>query len=100
MDDAITPPDSILPALLDGKDAARLLHVRPSLVRAERLRGRLAYVRIGARIFYTPQLLADYLERQTVPACPNSETAQVRSEATGSARSPGEVGSTKPGTAP
>ncbi len=32
-------------------------------MRGERVRGRLGYIRIGVRIFYTPELIAEYLER-------------------------------------
>ena len=89
-----------LPKLLTEREAAQALRVKPPTVRAERIRGVLSFVKVGARIFYTPQQLAEYLQRKTVTAWASSETAQVRSEATGSARSPGETASTKISTAP
>jgi hypothetical protein len=43
------------------------LRVKPTTIRGERIKGKLGYMRIGLRIFYTPQQIADYLERQTFP---------------------------------
>ena len=93
-------PGNDLPQLLTEHEAAAVLRVKSSTVRAERLRSKLGFVRIGARIFYTPEQLAEYLERQTVPACASNETTtQVRSENTGSASIQSEAASATPGAA-
>ena len=78
--------------LLNEREAAILLRVKSATIRAERIRGRIAYTRIGARIFYTHQQISDYLERQSVPACANNvSNVQVKSGATGSVKSPVET---------
>ena len=89
-----------IPQLLTEREAAQLLRVKSPTIRAERIRGTLGFVRIGGRIFYTPRQLTEYLERQTVPAYRINETAQVRSEATGSARSRDETAPTNTTAAP
>jgi len=38
-------------------------------VRNERVRGKLAFTRVGKRIFYTQKQITEYLERQSVEAC-------------------------------
>lgn len=58
-----------LPKLLNVRQAAELMSVKPCTVRQERVRGRLGFIQIGARIFYTHELIGDYLERQKVAAC-------------------------------
>ena len=50
-------------ALLNAGEVATLLRVKPCTVRNERLRGKLAFVQIGAHIFYTAAQVAEYLER-------------------------------------
>jgi hypothetical protein len=55
--------------LLDVRQAAVLLHVRPCTVRNERIRGKLGYFRVGAKIFYAQSQIAEYLESQRVTAC-------------------------------
>src|SRR5258708_38802091 len=85
---AIVSPraESQLPSwsLLDEREAATLLRVTPATVRNERVRGKLGFTRVGARIFYTDWQIADYLEQHTVTPCvrqPNS--APARSESIG-----------------
>jgi hypothetical protein len=90
-----------LPQLLTEREAAAALRVKPPTVRAERVRGKLGFVRIGARIFYTPEQLSQYLERQAVLACASNETnTQARSASIGSAKSPTETAPMTPGAAP
>jgi NADH/NAD ratio-sensing transcriptional regulator Rex len=52
--------------LLSEKEVAEQLRVKPCTVRNERVRGRLGFVRIGARIFYLPEQVEEYVERQKV----------------------------------
>ena len=52
--------------LLSETEVAEQLRVRPCTVRNERVRGRLGFVRIGARIFYTPEQVTEYVEGQKV----------------------------------
>src|SRR6185437_1543962 len=75
--------------LLNDREAAELLRVKPCTVRNERIRGKLAFVQIGARIFYTADQIAQYLERQKVSACESVRPSPSpdKSEPTGSARS-------------
>jgi hypothetical protein len=89
-----------LPELLTEREAAVRLRVKPSTVRAERVRGKLGFVRIGARIFYMSEQLSEYLKQQTIQPCPSSKIAQVKSEATGSAENRDETASKGPGAAP
>src|SRR6185437_6588126 len=88
-------------ALLNDREAAKLLRVKPCTVRNERIRGKLAFVQIGARIFYTADQIAEYLERQKVSACESvrPSPSPVRSEPTGSARSRDAKPKTTPGAA-
>jgi len=89
------------PSLLDEREAAKVLRVKPATVRAERMRGNLGYTKIGPRIFYTHQQIADYLQRQTVPACvSNPSNALAKSEATGSAKSRDKTVQTEAGAGP
>jgi len=53
--------------LLSECEVADLLRVKPCTVRNERVRGKLGFIRIGARIFYTPEQVTEYLENQTMP---------------------------------
>jgi hypothetical protein len=46
---------------LDERETAAFLRVSPSTVRNERIRGKLGFTAIGARIFYTRTQIADYL---------------------------------------
>ena len=76
------------PDLLDERETAKILRVTPATVRAERIRRRLGYTKIGARIFYTRQQIAEYLKRQAVPACESyPSTIPAKSEYIGSAKS-------------
>jgi hypothetical protein len=59
----------LVPALLDERETAKVLRVKAATVRAKRIRGKIAYIRIGARRFCTHQQISDYLEQQLVPAC-------------------------------
>ena len=75
-----------LPQLMTEREAAAALRVKQPTIRAERIRGRLGFIRIGARIFYTLEQLFVYLERPMVSACANNEpNTQVKLENTGSA---------------
>ena len=60
--------------LQNVRQAAELLHVKACTVRNERLRGKLGFVNVGVRIFYTPQHIADYLQRQQVTPCAENQT--------------------------
>ena len=91
-----------LPKLLDVHRAAELMSVKPCTVRQERVRGRLGFIRIGARIFYTEELIREYLERQRVPACAFGPEPQNQDKlaTTGSANGQTEAGQTMPGIEP
>src|SRR5581483_11444843 len=92
---------NVLPRLLDEREAAALLRVKRATVRGERIRRRLGYIRVGVRIFYTLELIAEYLERQSVQACASDgQSDPDRSAPTGSAGSPAAMGATMPGAAP
>jgi integrase len=84
---------------LDERETAAFLRVSPSTVRNERIRGKLGFTFIGARIFYTRTQIADYLRRQTVPPCANGPQSNDpdKLENTGSAKSLGERGTTMHG---
>jgi len=91
-----------LPRLLDVRLAAELMGVKPCTIRQERLRGRLGFIKIGARIFYTEELLKEYLEKQKVMACERDPTAQspVKSGIIGSANGRVARAAKMHGTAP
>jgi hypothetical protein len=76
--------------LFDEQQVAEVLRVKSCTVRNERVRGKLAFTRVGKRIFYTQKQISDYLERQSVQACldgyPTETRGRAKSEATGSAR--------------
>jgi hypothetical protein len=59
--------------LLTEQEVADLLRVKPCTVRNERVRGRLGFVRVGARIFYTPEQVMAYVQQQKVGACRASD---------------------------
>ena len=65
----IVAGDAVAVSLLNDREAARVLRVRPCTVRNERLRGKLGYIRVGGRIFYTREQITEYLDQQRVAAC-------------------------------
>jgi hypothetical protein len=77
--------------LFDEQQVAELLRVKSCTVRNERVRGKLAFTRVGKRIFYTQKQVSEYLERQSVQACVDGYQTETqsrdRSETTGSAKS-------------
>jgi hypothetical protein len=76
--------------LLDERQVAELLHIKSCTVRNERIRGKLAYTRVGRRIFYSREQIGEYLKRQSVRAWGVYQTeiqSQARSETTGLAKS-------------
>ena len=91
-------------ALFDEQQVAELLRVKCCTVRNERVRGNLAFIRVGRRIFYTQKQISDYLERQSVQACVDSyqrqNPGQARSEIIGSARNPAATRTRTPGAGP
>jgi hypothetical protein len=91
-----------LPKLLDVRRAAEMIGVKPCTIRQERLRGRLGYIKIGARIFYTEELIQEYLDNQKVTACVSEPAAQspAKSAITGSAKDLAAKASRMRGTAP
>jgi len=58
-----------LPKLLDERAAAERLGVKASSLRTARIRGLVAHVRLGTRVFYTVEQLAEYIETQSVRPC-------------------------------
>jgi hypothetical protein len=64
------------PVLLNDREAAELLRVKPCTVRNERVRKKLSFIRVGRRIFYSPEQIAAYVERQKVEACANANENQ------------------------
>ena len=79
--------------LFDERQVAELLHVKSCTVRNERVRGKLAYTRVGRRIFYSREQIREYLERQSVRAWGVYQTeiqSQARLETTGLAKSQDE----------
>ena len=92
---------ALVPTLLDEQEAAALLRVKPATMRAERIRGRISYTRVGVRIFYTHRQISEYLERQSVTECEDTPpSALAKSERTGSVRSRVAIVRTKAGTEP
>jgi hypothetical protein len=82
-------PHAHIPELLTEREAAGLLRVKPFTIRAQRMRGKLGYTRIGCCIFYTERQLGEYEEKQSIPPCANVvNNVLARSDNTGSARSP------------
>jgi excisionase family DNA binding protein len=81
------------PKLLSTQEAAVLLRIKPCTVRNERIRGKLGFVKFGARIYHSMEQINEYLERQTVHACVSAQVDQNRdrSETIGSVRSPDEM---------
>jgi excisionase family DNA binding protein len=51
--------------LLTTPEAARLLRVHRNTLDREREAGRVKYVRIGRRVFFTEDHLSDYLNNQS-----------------------------------
>lgn len=76
--------------LLDGREVATLLRVKPCTVRNERGRGKIGFVRVGARIFYTLEQVQEYYERQKVKPCASQNLNWDKLEITGSVRNRGE----------
>jgi hypothetical protein len=74
--------------LLNDHEAGELLRVKPCTIRNERVRGKLGYTRVGARIFYTVEQINEYLERQKVAACAKDDSNPGKSESSGPARNP------------
>ena len=74
----------ILPRRFTDHQAAAELDVSVDTVRRERRRGKLGYLRVGRKIFITEDQLRDYLARQSVEPCHESNDP-VKSPATGSA---------------
>jgi hypothetical protein len=66
--------------LLSEAEVAELLRVKPCTVRNERVRGRLGCVRIGARVFYTPEQVVEYVQRQKVGPCEESKSSEREHE--------------------
>lgn len=75
------------PALLTEPEVARLLRVKPCTVRNERVRKRLGFTPVGARIFYSSDQLKEYIENQQVKACADKNPDPAKSESIGSAKS-------------
>ena len=94
-------PRSLL-KLLNGCQVAELMGVKPCTVRQERIRGKLGFIKIGARILYTEEIIREYFEKQRVaacaydPKCPDPD----RSEITGLASDGGDRAQTMRGIAP
>jgi hypothetical protein len=91
-----------LPRLLNVRRAAELVGVKPCTIRQERLRGRLGFIKIGARIFYTEELLKEYIENQkvTAGACDPTAQSRVKSGIIGSANDLAARAPKMRGTAP
>ncbi|HWD29234.1 MAG TPA: helix-turn-helix domain-containing protein [Rhizomicrobium sp.] len=87
---AMSDSENRMSKLINSREAAALLRIKPCTVRNERIRGKLGFVKIGARIYHSEEQLAEYLERQTVDACVTAQTSQSldKLEATGSAKKP------------
>jgi hypothetical protein len=81
----------MIPELLDEREAAHLLRVKPCTVRNERVRGKLGFTPVGARIFYSVEQINEYLEKQKVAACTNENRSRAKWENSGSAKSRGET---------
>jgi hypothetical protein len=81
-------------SLLDEREAATLLRVKPATVRAERIRGKLAILRSARGSFL--HAAADYLERQSVPPCESSPRAEGAPGFTGGDRTSLRCGALAP----
>ena len=82
----------MIPALLNEREAAHILRVKPCTVRNERIRGKLGYTKVGAQFFYKSVHLSQYLDEQEVLPCAFSDSNPDRSATTGRAKSRGESG--------
>ena len=54
--------------LLDVDQAAQFLHVQTSTIRDWILKKKIAYVKLGRRVFVRRQTLEDLIEQSVVPA--------------------------------
>lgn len=99
---ASNPPartDTTPPTLLNEGEAAEFLRVKKSTVRNERIRQKLGYTRIGHRIFYRPEQLRQYIERQSVSAWVSNPPNDLdKSAPIGSAKSRAKIVTTRLGT--
>lgn len=75
------------PIVLIEQEVADRLRVKPCTVANERKRGRLGYTMVGARIFYTPEHVNQYLKNQEVSPCVSSDSDPAKSGITGRAKS-------------
>jgi hypothetical protein len=89
----------MIPQLLDEREAAQLLRVKPCTVRNERVRGKLGFTPVGARIFYSIDQINEYLETQKVTACANVSQNRAKSGITGSPKNLTAKGKTMRGAA-
>ena len=88
--------DHSQPLLLNTKEVAVILRVRPCTVANERKRGRLACTMVGAHVFHTHKHINDYLEKQEIKAeCGNSTKDQDKLGPFGRAKSLGVRGKAK-----
>ena len=91
--------DTSPPMLLNEGEAAEFLRVKKSTVRTERIRQKLGYTRIGHRIFYRPEQLQLYIERQSVSAwVSNPPNVLDKSAPIGSAKSRAKTETMRLGT--
>lgn len=74
--------------LLNDREAALILRVKPCTVRNERVRGKLGYTKVGSRFFYSSDHVDQYLKEQEVLPCVSSNSNPDRSANIGRAKSP------------
>src|SRR5256885_177186 len=78
----------MVPQLLNDREAALILRVKPCTVRNERVRGKLGYTKVGARFFHTLEHINQYLNEQEVLPCVSNDSNPDKSATIGPAKSP------------
>ncbi len=71
-----------LPELFKEREAAKALGASVDTLRRLRKARKIGYTRIGGRVRYTEQHLADYIDRENVEPCQNSKTSGPAGSAT------------------
>ena len=71
-----------VPKLLTEPEAAKALGVSVDTLRRLRKARKIGYTRVGGRVRYTEQHLADYIDRENVEPCRGNETTDPARSAT------------------
>jgi hypothetical protein len=52
--------------LISEREVAKKLNIKPCMLRTERLRGAIGFIKIGSRYFYTHEQIEEYLRSKTI----------------------------------